>query len=526
MNRTSALSYPDFARFLVNNLDAPTEGSILDALRQHGASDREVEISMGVVRNQLENPVIDIDSPDMASIEDAPLAEGEGATLDELIDTPAETGPGMGLDGIPAEPPGAIDDPLAPTAEGFEVQDLSTEDVDSLAEDFQVVNPEATPEDMEEYLQGIVGLPEEEARRVRVTKVAAVPVQDAVNYLLEQNPNLETDSIRVKLEEFGIPEREVEEVVRRLPPTQQEGPAKDWYSEAEQLQNTGQSQEEIMAFLEGEGASPEDINSVRNSLGTGSRVGTAKVSKVWDSEIFDTSYELDNGEIVSFNEAVTRIASAKEADTRDPIDREIDDFNEEEWDETSASATKDRIDKADAVLAKVHDQLTKHATVELDGKYQALREERQILANRISLGDYPDSQEYLDDLPKYSAEVADRSLPIGHEVSASWHETVFEAEDAIASIDWNRQVTAGADEYVEDIGGEIIGDAGEVRKIASRYIRSLTSHLSAEDSEPIERAFLSNVERSRRAAAKVVVSKKSSVDDLPEGDILDEGVFL
>lgn len=519
MQKTSNISYPDFARLLVQNGTHLTEGEILDTLRQHGANDREIELSMDQVRDQLSDPQIDIDSPDASSFDLNPTVE-KGATLDDLVEAPDLAG-GMAMEGESMTTPFGVDGDLnTQQAESMPVEDLSSQDVSTLVSDYKAYNPDASQDEIDEYLLAL-GISQDELRG-RLSKVAGVALKDAVEALLDLEPDIDTESLRERLRRFGIGEREIEEVVRALPPPEGGG-GRDFYTPANQMKNTGAGQEDIMAFLEGEGASPEEQRAVQNSLARGSRVGGLTVVSVVDSELFGTHYKLENGEFVTHEQAMEREAAFKEADKRTRLEIDIDDYELADWDESSEEGTRDRLARVNSLLRDVSRALSQNANQRLASVHSKLVEDRQVLSHRLQVSEYP--QGYLDNLPKFSVEVADRALPIGPAPDASWHEAVFESEDAVANIDWRFEVTAGADMFVEEIGPKLVGDSGEVRKLASRFIRAKSSHLAKEDATKIEKEFLANVEKARRAYAKVIVSQKTASADLPE-ESTDEGVFL
>jgi hypothetical protein len=103
-----------------------------------------------------------------------------------------------------------------------------------------------------------------------------------------------------------------------------------------------------------------------------------------------------------------------------------------------------------------------------------------------------------------------------------------ETEEHLASIDWNDEVTTGADLFVEAHREPVfLGDSGEMRTVALQYIGHRTAHLENGEARKIAASFLANVEKSRRKALREEVKQmKTAAAPAEPKDATDEGIFL
>lgn len=565
MQFVAGMTPREYAQFIVDNTPDPTEGMILDALKDAGADEDEIKDALDYLQNMLTDTEIDI--PDDV---DAEIAENEDkldaveeeidsgtAPIDTLpVDVPAdlvET-----ADSIPDEEGPVYDEnPMdVDPAEEKDTVELSPDELFETMSDYLKQDPDASEEDLKRYLLSL-GVPGDKIERLMeygldmtraskfnaaLTKEAAdISWMTAAQFVMQHNPNISSEDLKDALRNAGASEFEIEEVLQQLPA--QEEPIPDQTLPPDPMQNAmdpnaanmqapppmrQSNTEDRMA--NGERTSPSIGNVVQTPKGLARVAG---IMPTLGGIIYEV--ELENNKVAFYGEEAIEEPKEEKTASAD-IHQKIASHMEEEWytdvvnlPRAHKAAYVERLDKTVALLGEVknavktasgdqYQELLK-ADVQLTHEYQYLKDR---IANSFTVED----AEYLGSQPKYrvtasrgASEFGGRSLTLDAAAAA--------AEEEAANINWKHEVTAGAELFVEEISPILIGSSGDVRRMASRYITSKTAALEEDEARKIHNAFVENAEKARRRVVKELrqSTPKEASTDLPDG-AADEGVFI
>jgi hypothetical protein len=589
MERTANMSAEELAQFLVRVSESPTEGMILDAVKEVGFSDDEAELALDSVRDYVENP--QIDSVEDTSVivnegrdPDENIEGGEGMTLEDIVhsadtllesegtDIPLGPTPGdIPLDEEPGDPIEEPDleaqelDPEKPQMDGEEIMgaisQMIEEDPHTTNEDIKrrLQHWGVPGDDIAQFMDGLERLHTSHATKMIVShwRESNVSLADAARLALKLNPELSTDALRQALSNAGVSEIEIDDVMQQLPPREMEDPmampegeGPDWVSRAQELvaADPQLTPEEIMEILTGEGASPEEaqaaaeqaVGGTEEPLGVGDIASTprgaariAHIHETMSGNLYQVVHS-DNTRGYYGQNAVSKYVPQKTASV-DSLWAKVASHMQEEWYtelKTLPQATKasyqTRVEESKVlrqeVLAAMKDAAPEDE-VELARIEHALSNEIAYIEDKMASSFTAEEADYLISLPVFDEHSAHQGSAWGPQGGA-FALAAAEAERDFAAIDWNHEVTAGADLFVEDVAPNLVADSGEVRRMAGRYITAKTAALPAETAEPIVKQFIHNVERARKAAV-IEVRKTASIKEAVElPDDYEKGLFI
>jgi hypothetical protein len=594
MERTGNMSYTELAEFLVRTLPDPTEGLILDAIKEAGGNDDDAQQALEGVRDWIDSPQID-------SVEDTSLIldEGrdpdtafepdldQGQTLEEIVQSaddllePEGAEPAIGVGDMPRdlpdetekEPGDPIEEPMLEEQElEPEKPQMSGEEVMGAISEMIDEDPTTTNEDIKRRLQAW-GIPGddiahfmnglEQLRTSHATKVVIshwresnVSVAEAAQLVMKLNPEMKVEDLRQALANAGVSEIEIDEALEQLPPQQMEDPmammpeevGQDWVSRAQELvaNDPMMTPEEIMEILQGEGASPEEAQAAADAaagggepLGVGDMAstprGAARIAHIHETLSGDLYQVVHADNTIGWygEGAISRYKPEKTSSNN--LWAKIASHMEEEWytemkvrPTALKSGYEQRIEASEALR---QDVLAAMKTAAPEDETELARVEH-ALANEIDYckakvaNSFNDAEaEYLVNLPTFDEHAAHQGSSWGPDGGA-FAIAAAEAERDFADIDWNYEVTAGADLFVEDVAPNLIADSGEVRRMAARYITAKTAPLQAKDREPLVKQFVQNVERARKAAAIEARKTASTKEAVELPDNFEKGLFF
>lgn len=530
---TREMDWDEFARFLFENLNDPTEGLILDAMIEEGASSEEADAALRSVRDMYENPQIDVDDD---------LDEDEPPVDDEPVE----------------------DRPLHP--------ELDRDEVEAIVSDYIKSDPNASSDDVAKYLVQL-GIPEHEARGYAgmslVSAVTAgVSYEDAAKWVYKENDTLTPEDVYDSLIEVGAPKAIAESVIDQLPPREDpmdmaqtsETPmepgmeSSPFQQVADSLmqRNPTMPPEQLVQELVAQGASPEEAQQIANNLAgntmenmqTNARVKTPDNQEGVVLSVYDTLYgryasvQLDSGEVIVTDD-IELAPERKVAATEDDFSTRVARHFEEKWYDSMETLPKayksqyeERLAATEALIkegrAKIGDAGPEKYKIDED--LVALEAEACFCKERLKNAFTEEEVRYAALQPKFHlSKNASRGNGLG---PGGGEAIVFAAEETLRDAetrDWRREVTAGAELFVDDISPVLIANAGAVRKLAVTYIDLETTGLEAEDRRRLRKEFLANVESARRVAAREARTSASNKrtarrNGLPE-NTRDEGLF-
>lgn len=391
--RTSNMTYEEYASFLVRNLQDPTEGLIIDAIRKAGGDDDDASRALEQVRDYLSNPQVDVADDPSAVLEegkdvsDLPQDLSEGKTLDEIVDEgdnifeeeAEDLGPetlGEIPDRIPEiemdKSPGEVIDESSMQAQELNPEQVQMDGEELLTQISDMVNenPNTSNEDVtrrlqewgvpgdkiKSFMEGLVGL---RASHYILSKVvhSDVSYSDAARAVRELNPDMDAETLRQALANAGAAEIEIDEALADLPPEQMEDPlamgmgeemggGSEWDAIAQEYvaQDPAMTPEALMEILQGEGASPEEAQAAADAALGGAEFepqpedvvqtpkGAARVARVHETlqgKLYQVISSDDSVEWYGEN-AISKYTPQKTASTGS-IWQKIAAHMEEEW---------------------------------------------------------------------------------------------------------------------------------------------------------------------------------------------------
>ena len=312
-----------------------------------------------------------------------------------------------------------------------------------------------------------------------------------------------------------------------------------------------------MEKLQGEGASPEEAQAaVDAALSRDSGLdepetfnpemgqpvqtprGAARIAAVYetlDGNVYEA--HLEDGSTAYFG--IDALSAYKEEKTSsNNIFEKIASHLKENWYTDSQKLPRshkkgyeERLAKTEALIKEIREAIKTAAPDEQQELMEvdlALEHEAQYCRDKIAKAFTLDDAEYLGSQPKFKVNVAHTANEMGPSYG-SIALAAQEAEEEAANYDWKREVTAGAELFVDEVDPILLGSSGDVRRMASRYIEAKTAALEGEQKNSIVSTFISNVERARRNAVRDLklarANQKEASIDLPDG-AQDEGVFF
>ena len=318
----------------------------------------------------------------------------------------------------------------------------------------------------------------------------------------------------------------------------------DWQGMANAFleDNPNMSSNELGALLQQNGASQSTVRGIMehiNPADTGAFQPSASVSyKGKNYKIVRTASTLYGDMLVLSNgfqvmadddELGEPLMEQKEAAVQVTFDSLMDKtsaFLEEEYAYQESDLNK-MASKADSLISELRayqpDMMSE--AVGIQTKIDMLKTAHKVF-KEAALKESKETQDYLDSQPQFHVGSVGTGYEFGPGGGDAIHLAAIEMIDEQEALaeSWPKVASSVAADIV-DQNSELIGSAGDIRRVASRTIDNKFAHLNADEKEEIRTDFVALVEKARRTALREMPKKEARVSD-PLPHDYDEGVLL